>query len=645
LTAPAFTDFGKRWDILIVLVLVPGFAALAHLTHMLTVGDWDFWADFKDRQWWPLVSPVVGIIIPAAAQYTVWRLFGLPGGATAACVLLVLVQWASRFLSFHGLSYFPLPFVAPATFIPLSLLLDVTLVLTRSFVVTSIFGGLAWGLLFQPANTPLFAAAWQPVTYHGDVFTLADVWGFEYIRSQTPAYMRIVESGHLRAFLEQISVVTAFTAAFLCIGGYWVGQLIPRVITFRSAGVFYRTRSPLLRYFHPGKAAALALAVCATAAMLSPTRAEAHGERAQVPFLRTQAIAFWDVAYSRTHLEVGERLQVTGKFRLAENWPITLPEPETAFLTVISPGPVFLMKDRVIDGRFVAQSITPQKGRVHEFSMELQARRAGRWHIHPSLAVKKAGPLIGPGRWIEVEEGEASFQNVVALENGKDADLENHSLGSMLGWHGLWVLLGALFVVYWAFLPRRRLVSQMAQLHADREAKQWSFMSERRDIRFSAVVGAVTLAVLAAGVAYAHSAWPGTIPIQVRNARLVGADLGAAVEANPSGPARFDGSQMDVTVELTNRESVPLSLERFVLADLSFAPGDDRRTLVLDGPTVLGAGESRAVRLRLRSPLWVEEQLVPVGKEVDVQLAGILLLSDGNGDERVAELSFPVLPA
>lgn len=249
---PHFSDFGKRWDILIILVLLPGFAGLAHLTHMLTIGDWDFWADWKDRQWWALLTPTVGIIIPAAAQYTVWKLFGLPGGATGATVALVLAQWASRFLAFSWMTHFPMPFVAPATMIPMGIVLDVTLVLTRSFPLTSVFGGLAWGLLFMPSNTPLFAAAWQPVQYHGDLFTVADAWGFEYIRSQTPAYMRIVEAGHLRAFLQQINLVTAFTAGMISMGSYWIGQAIPRLITFRSSKVFHKTGSGLLAYFHPG---------------------------------------------------------------------------------------------------------------------------------------------------------------------------------------------------------------------------------------------------------------------------------------------------------------------------------------------------------------------------------------------------------
>lgn len=246
------TGFGRKWDILLILILLPAFAAVAHITHMLTIGDWDFWADWKDRQWWPLLTPTVGIIIPAAAQYAFWRLLGIPGGATAATVLLVLAQWLSRELTFHGWVYFPEAFVAPATMIGMGIMLDVTFLLTRSFVLTSILGGLAWGVLFQPINAPLFAAFWQPVLYHGDLMTVADTMGFEYLRSQAPAYLRIIEEGNLRAFLEQISYVTAMTAGMACIGTYWLGHGIARFVAFAPTKVFIKTKSPLLRFLHPG---------------------------------------------------------------------------------------------------------------------------------------------------------------------------------------------------------------------------------------------------------------------------------------------------------------------------------------------------------------------------------------------------------
>lgn len=248
----SFTKFGRKWDILLILVLLPAFAAVAHITMMLVVGDWDFWADWKDRQWWPLVTPIVGIIIPAAAQWTLWRIAGVVGGATAACLLLVFSQWLSRYLSFHEFAYFPLGFVAPATLIPLGIMLDAIFLYARSLVITSIVGGLLWGVMFQPANAALFAAVWQPVLYHGELMTVADVMGFEYIRSQAPAYMRIIEEGHLRAFIQQISYITALTAGMACIATYWVGHLVSRFFAILPATIFLKTQSPLLKVLHPG---------------------------------------------------------------------------------------------------------------------------------------------------------------------------------------------------------------------------------------------------------------------------------------------------------------------------------------------------------------------------------------------------------
>ncbi len=40
-----------------------------HMHFMLLAGDWDFWLDWKDRQWWPVVTPIVGIMYCAALMY------------------------------------------------------------------------------------------------------------------------------------------------------------------------------------------------------------------------------------------------------------------------------------------------------------------------------------------------------------------------------------------------------------------------------------------------------------------------------------------------------------------------------------------------------------------------------------------------
>ncbi len=33
-----------------------------HMHFMLLAGDWDFWLDWKDRQWWPVVTPIAWVL-------------------------------------------------------------------------------------------------------------------------------------------------------------------------------------------------------------------------------------------------------------------------------------------------------------------------------------------------------------------------------------------------------------------------------------------------------------------------------------------------------------------------------------------------------------------------------------------------------
>ena len=39
-----------------------------HIHFMLTGGDWDFWADWKDRRLWVTVCPIVAITFPCSSS-------------------------------------------------------------------------------------------------------------------------------------------------------------------------------------------------------------------------------------------------------------------------------------------------------------------------------------------------------------------------------------------------------------------------------------------------------------------------------------------------------------------------------------------------------------------------------------------------
>ena len=197
-----------------------------HIHAMLTMGDWDFWADWKDRRLWVTVTPIVCITFPAAVQAFAWENFRIPWGATVCILGLILGEWINRYFNFWGWTYFPINFVFPAILIPGAILLDVTLMLSGSYLATAVFGATAWGLIFYPGNWPIIAGLHMPVEYHGTLMSIADIQGYNYVRTGTPEYIRMVEKGTLRTFGKDVTPVSAFFSAFMSILIYFIWHFV-----------------------------------------------------------------------------------------------------------------------------------------------------------------------------------------------------------------------------------------------------------------------------------------------------------------------------------------------------------------------------------------------------------------------------------
>src|SRR5271167_5114161 len=95
---------------------------------------------------------------------------------------------------------------------------------------------------------------------------------------------------------------------------------------------------------------AVVLSVAAILISSYTTRAFAHGEAADEPFLKDLTVAFYDVHISPTSIKVGEPVTITGKLTVLDTWPYTLDPPQTAYITPVVPGPVFALTDRVVNG-------------------------------------------------------------------------------------------------------------------------------------------------------------------------------------------------------------------------------------------------------------------------------------------------------
>lgn len=194
----------------------------------LTVGDWDYWQDWRDRRWWPLITPVSVIVAPAVFTYFFWKYFRLPVAATSIVMGYMIAAWVSRYANFHLFADFPMAFVSPSNFIGMAIILDSVLLLTRSFYLQGFVGAFLFGLVIYPLNWPAAAAFHTPLVWDGYIVTAADLMGFMYIRTAMPEYVRIIEESTLRTFGEAVTPLTAFFAGFVTILNFylwvWVGS-------------------------------------------------------------------------------------------------------------------------------------------------------------------------------------------------------------------------------------------------------------------------------------------------------------------------------------------------------------------------------------------------------------------------------------
>jgi methane/ammonia monooxygenase subunit A len=180
----------------------------------LLAGDWDFWIDWKDRQWWVTVTPMVSVMYPGAVMYYFWTFYRQPFGATLCLTGLLVGKWITIVFAWYWWANFPMNFVMPATMVPSALILDCVLLLTRSWMLTAIFGVWAFAMIFYPENYFLFGYSKQPLVADGQLLSLADYMGFTYVRTGTPEYIRIIEVGSLRTFGGHTVWISAFFSAF-----------------------------------------------------------------------------------------------------------------------------------------------------------------------------------------------------------------------------------------------------------------------------------------------------------------------------------------------------------------------------------------------------------------------------------------------
>lgn len=381
----------------------------------------------------------------------------------------------------------------------------------------------------------------------------------------------------------------------------------------------------------------------------------AHGEKALEPFIRTRTIQFYDVAWSKPGVNVNDEVAVTGRFHVAEDWPIGVPKPEAAFLNISAPGPVFIRTERSLNGQPWINSVALQAGGDYDFRVVLKARIPGRYHIHPFFNLKDAGPVQGPGQWIEIGGDAAAFDNRVTTLTGETIDMESYGLTTGVLWHGLWIAAGLAWLLWWVrrplFIPRYKM------LQSGQEAALITPLD--RSIA-KAILVAVPVVVLGAN-AVAQNRHPSAIPLQAGMDRIEAlaprVNTGELQIRVRKAEYRISNRSMRMTAEIHNRGEQPLRIGEFTTANLRFlnpevagsAPaGSDGLTaangLRVDAAAPIQPGETRIVDITAIDAGWETEKLDGLIRDADSRLGGLLFLYDGEGKRVIASISTAVIP-
>jgi methane/ammonia monooxygenase subunit B len=416
-------------------------------------------------------------------------------------------------------------------------------------------------------------------------------------------------------------------------------------------------------------AAALLLGLATTLAFASP--ASAHGERSQEAFLRMRTIGWTDVVFDGGHrdangdivLAQGEKFTIKGVAKLMNTWPDTLAKglPRIGYINVATQGPCVEMLERKVNNVSTPGRIEVTKGHYYNFEETLMGRRVGRWHVHPTFAVKGAGTLLGPGQWVRVTPH--AFSSPVTLYNGKTINLENYNLISVWTLQVIGFLLGLIWVLWWTWWgktakgnPRRTVtnpaVTLAIPLNDDGVAVG---LNTKKDHRVVNIIALATALFLLIGWIWQASAFPVKIPQQVVEYEppLTPQDSAPTLAAVDARSAKYDyqAKVLRLEVDTKNVSGSPIELSQFVTSTLTFnnpaegssPSGPYQDAMKLSPSGTIQPGQTSTLVFELPGARFDDEHLLPRG-ESQLTISGLMVFKDASGQKSSAEIEEPLQP-
>ncbi|CAM3814883.1 methane monooxygenase/ammonia monooxygenase subunit B [Smaragdicoccus niigatensis] len=388
----------------------------------------------------------------------------------------------------------------------------------------------------------------------------------------------------------------------------------------------------------------MVLVVALLAGLVSSPVASAHGEQTQEAFLRASTVLIYDVKFDKTKVKVGEDLTITGVVRIMDSWPDhTIKEPKTGYLSIVAPGPKFLVRERWLNGQFTPQSVNIHKGETFPFKLVVTARTEGHWHVHPSFAIEGTGTLVGRGEWIDVEPG--TLNNDVKLAGGEVVNASTYGLARVATWHLIGIGLAVFWLIFWL---RRPIIARLARVESG-DTKLITSLDRK-------VAGGLIIAVLVALVAgniYANETGNlDPMPLQIDRITPVPAAESAPLVESKITKAEYNKSTdtLDFTLHVKNTTSSPVKLSQLQIAEVTFVPVGKPENGSVEGLTITGnevaPGQEVDLKVSIDGAKMREHNLLPL-KEPQVRLTGLMFFTDAAGHRQVSEIdevTSPIFP-
>lgn len=388
--------------------------------------------------------------------------------------------------------------------------------------------------------------------------------------------------------------------------------------------------------------------------MLEAAPVFAHGERSQEPFLRMRTVNWYDTEWVGRSTAVNDIAYLKGKFHLSEDWPRAVVKPHRTFINVGSPSAVFVRLSSKVGGVPMFVSGPMEIGRDYEYEITLKARLPGHHHIHPMFSVKEAGPIAGPGGWMDITGRYADFKNPIKTLTGETFDSETEGTTTGIMWHIFWISIGFFWVAWFMVRPMYLIRARVLAAYGD------ELLLDPVDRKLAIGLLVFTVAVVTIGYLAAEAKHPITVPLQAGEAKV----KPLPIKPNPLvvevTHAEYDvpGRALRMTIHATNNGTEPISIGEFTTAGIRFTnavgakymdPNYPPELVAMAGLTMdkedpIQPGQTVDIHLESKDVLWEVQRLVDILHDPDQRFAGLLMSWTESGERLINPIWAPVLP-